>query len=150
MKRFHVIGLALLAIFAVGTFGALSAVAHKKKKKVATSVTIAFNLGDPVGPPDEYDGYKKSSFSGKVGSTKPVCVKGRTVVVTRVGGATIGEDKTATDGSWTVDPKNTPVTAGGQYTATVLKQKIVKRKNKKHKHVIKCLPVSETITIPTP
>jgi hypothetical protein len=147
MRRFHVVGLALLAIFAVGAFGALSAGAHKKKKKVATTVTIAFNLGDPAGPPEEY---KKSSFSGKVGSIKPVCIKGRTVVVTRVGGPTIGEDKTATDGSWTVDPKNTPVSGGEQYSATVLKQKIVKRKNRKHKHVIKCLPVSETITIPTP
>jgi hypothetical protein len=147
MKRFQVIGLALLAIVAVGAFGTINAVAHKKKKQVATTVTMAFNLGDPVGQPDEY---KKSSFSGKVGSTKPVCVKGRTVVVTRVGGPTIGEDKTATDGSWTVDPKDTPVTGGEQYSATVLKQKIVKRKDKNHTHVLKCLPVSETITISTP
>jgi hypothetical protein len=39
---------------------------------------------------------------------------------------------------------------GEQYTVTVLKQKIVKRNDARHKHIIKCLPVAETITIPTP
>jgi len=156
MKRFHVIGLALLAIIAVGAFGAISASAHKKKKQVPTTVTIGYN--PDTTPGEEYQpgnpnqpGNPHNSFLGTVGSTKPKCVKGRTVVVTKVGGPTIGEDKTADNGSWAVAvPNNTTVTGGDQYTATVLKHKIVKRRDNNHKHVIKCLPASETITIPTP
>jgi hypothetical protein len=147
MKRFHVIGFALLAIVAVGTFGAIGAVAHKTKKPVPTTVTVVFTPGEPAGGSGQI---KDSSLSGKVGSTKPPCLKGRTVVVARVGGPTIGEDKSDADGSWEVSIKDTPPTGGEQYTATVLKQKIVKRNDQNHKHVIKCLPVSETITIPTP
>jgi len=148
MKRFHVIGLALLAIVAVGAFGAIGAIAHKKKKPVATTVTMVFTPGEPAGGSGQI---KDGSFSGKVGSTKPPCLEGRTVVVTRVGGSTIGEDKKSdADGSWAVSIKDTQPTGGEQYTATVPQQKIVKRNDANHKHVIKCLPVSETITIPTP
>jgi hypothetical protein len=155
MRRFNVIGLALLAIVAIGVFGAISASAHKKKKQVPTTVTIGYNpdTPGPGTPGEEYQnpGNPKNSFFGTVGSTKAKCVKGRTVVVTKVGGPTIGEDKTADNGSWEVAvPNNTSVTGGDQYTATVLKHKIVKRKDNNHKHVIKCLPASETITIPTP
>ena len=148
MKRFHVIGLALLAIVAVGALGAIGAVAHKSKKSVATTVTVVFTPGQPSGGSGQI---KDGTFSGKVGSTKPPCLEGRTVVVTRVGGPTIGEDKkSAADGSWEVSVKDPQPTGGEQYTATVLKQKIVKRNDANHKHIIKCLPVTETITIPTP
>ena len=155
MRRFNVIGLALLALVAIGVFGVISASAHNKKKKVPTTVTVGYN---PDTPGEEYQEYQgpgnpgnpKNSFFGTVSSTKPKCVKGRTVVVTQVGGPTIGEDKTKDNGSWAVAvPNNTTVTGGAQYTATVLKEKIVKKKGK-HKHVTKCLPASETITISTP
>ena len=148
MKKFHVIGLALLAIVAVGAFGVIGAVAHKTKKSVATTVTVLFTPGEPAGGSGQI---KDGTFSGKVGSTKPPCLDGRTVVVTRVGGPTIGEDKQSdADGSWEVSIKDPQPTGGEQYTATVQKQKIVKRNDANHKHIIKCLPVSETITIPTP
>ena len=148
MKRFHIIGLALLAIVAVGAFGAIGAVAHKTKKSVPTTVTVVFTPGEPAGGSGNI---KDGTFSGKVGSTKPPCLQDRTVVVTRVGGPTIGEDnKSDADGSWAVSIKDPPPTGGEQYTATVLGQKIVKRNDQNHKHVIKCLPVSETVTIPTP
>jgi hypothetical protein len=148
MKRFHVVGLTLLAIIAVGALGAIGAVAHKTKKQVATTVTVVFTPGEPAGGSGQV---KAGTFSGKVGSIKPPCLNDRTVVVTRVGGPTIGEDKQSdADGSWEVSIKDPQPTGGEQYTATVLKQKIVKRNDEKHKHVIKCLPVSEPITIPTP
>jgi hypothetical protein len=148
MKRFHVIGIALLAIVAVGTFGAIGAVAHKKKKLVPTTVTAVFTPGEPAGGSGQV---KAGTFSGKVGSIKPPCLTDRTVVVARVGGPTIGEDKKSdADGSWEVSIKDPQPTGGEQYTVTVLKEKIVKRNDEKHKHIIKCLPVSETITIPTP
>jgi hypothetical protein len=148
MKRFHVVGLTLLAIVAVGGFGAIGAVAHKAKKSVATTVTVVFTPGEPAGGSGQL---KDGTFSGKVGSTKPPCLKDRTVVVTRVGGPTIGEDKRSdADGSWEVSVKDPQPTGGEQYTVTVSKQKIVKRNDENHKHIIKCLPVSETITIPTP
>ena len=148
MKRFHVIGLTLLAIVvALGAFGAIGAVAHKTKKQVATTVTMVFTPGEPAGGSGQV---KAGTFSGKIGSIKPPCLDGRTVVVTRVGGPTIGEDKSGADGSWEVSIKDPQPTGGEQYTATVLKRKIVKRNDQNHKHIIKCLPVSETITIPTP
>ena len=148
MKRFHVIGLTLLAIVAVGAFGEIGAVAHKSKKSVASTGTVVFTPGEPAGGSGQL---KAGTFSGKVGSTKPQCLDGRTVVVTKVGGPTIGEDKqSGADGSWEVSVKDPQPIGGEQYTATVLKQKIVKRNDANHKHIIKCLPVSETITIPTP
>lgn len=139
-------GMVVVAILAIGAFGAITATAHKKKKAVATTVTMAFNLGEPAG---QSGNYNDASFSGKVGSTKAKCVNGRTVVVNQVNGPAVGEDKSAADGSWTVAAKSA-VAAGEQYTATVLKRKIVRKKNRNHRHIIKCLPASETITIPNP
>ena len=147
MKKLHVIGLALLAIVAVSVFGAIGAVAHKKKKSVATTVTAVFVPGEPAGGSGQA---KDGEFSGKVGSTKPPCLKGRTVVVVRAAGPEIGQAKTDAAGNWSVKVKDPQPTGGEQYSVTVLKQKIVKRDDRKHKHIIKCLPVSETITIPTP
>jgi hypothetical protein len=147
MKRFHLIGLALLAIVAIGAFGAIGAVAHKTKKPVATTVSATFVPGVPAGGSDQP---KDGEFTGKVGSTKPPCLQGRTVVVARVAGPEIGQDKTDDAGNWAVKVKDPQPTGGEQYTVTVLKQKIVKRNDARHKHIIKCLPVSETVTIPTP
>jgi hypothetical protein len=147
MKRFHVIGLALLAIAAIGAFGAIGAVAHTKRKPVATTVTAVFVPGEPAGGSGNI---KHGEFTGKLGSTKPACLKGRTVVVVRVAGPEIGQVKADAAGNWSVKVKNPQPTGGEQYSVTVLKQKIVKRDDPEHKHIIKCLPVSETIKIPTP
>ena len=147
MRRLRVIGFALLAIVAIGAFGAIGAVAHKTKKPVATTVTAAFVPGDPAGGSGQI---KDGEFNGKVGSIKPPCLDGRTVVVARVAGPEIGQGKTDAAGNWSVKAKDPQPTGGEQYTVTVLKEKIVKRDDRKHRHIIKCLPVSETITIPTP
>ena len=147
MKKVHVLGFTLLAIVAVAAFGAIGAVAHKAKKPVATSVTGAFVPGDPAGGSGQI---KDGEFTGKVGSVKPPCLNGRTVVVARVAGPEIGQDKTDAGGNWSVKVKDPQPAAGEQYTVTALKEKIVKRADRKHRHIIKCLPVSETITIPTP
>ena len=147
MKRLHVIGFALLGIVAVGAFGAIGAVAHKTKKPVATTVSVAFVPGEPAGGSGQP---KDGEFTGKVGATKPPCLKGRTVVVARVAGPEIGQAKTDASGSWSVKVKDPQPAGGEQYTVSVLKQKIVKRNDENHRHIIKCLPVSETITIPTP
>jgi hypothetical protein len=147
MKRLHVIGLAALAIAAVGAFGAVGAVAHKTKKPVASTVTGVFVPGEPAGGSGQV---KEGEFTGKVGSTKPPCLKGRTVVVARVGGPEIGQAKTDAAGNWSVKVNDPQPTGGEQYSVTVLQQKIVKRDDRKHTHIIKCLPVSETITVPTP
>jgi hypothetical protein len=147
MKRSGVIGFALLTIVAVSAFGAIGAVAHKTKKPVATTVTATFVPGDPSGGSGQI---KDGEFSGKVGSTKPPCLKGRTVVVARVAGSEIGQAKTDAAGNWSVKAKDPQPSAGEQYSVTVLKQKIVKRNDENHRHIIKCLSVSETITIPTP
>jgi hypothetical protein len=72
------------------------------------------------------------------------------VVVARVAGPEIGQGKADAAGNWSVKVKDPQPTGGEQYTVTVLKEKIVKRDDRKHRHIIKCLPVSETITIPTP
>jgi hypothetical protein len=147
MKRLHVSGFALLAVVAVGAFGVIGAAAHKTKKPVPTTVTATFVPGEPAGGSGQP---KDGEFTGKVGSTKPPCLKGRTVVVARVAGPEIGQAKTDAAGNWSVKVKDPQPTGGEQYTVTVLKQKIVKRDDRKHRHIIKCLPVSETITIPTP
>jgi hypothetical protein len=147
MKRLHAIGMTLLMIVAVGAFGAIGAVAHKTKKPVATTVTAVFVPGEPAGG---YGQTKDGEFTGKVGSTKPPCLKGRTVVVARVAGPEIGQGKADAAGDWSVKVKDPQPTGGEQYTVTVLKEKIVKRDDRKHRHIIKCLPVAETITIPTP
>ena len=147
MKRLQVAGFALLAIVAIGAFGAIGALAHKSKKSVATTVTATFVPGEPSGGSGQV---KEGEFTGKVGSLKPPCLKGRTVVVARVGGAEIGQGKTDAGGNWSVKVKDPQPTGGEQYTVTVLKQKIVKRADENHRHIIKCLPVSETITIPIP
>jgi hypothetical protein len=147
MKRLYVIGLALLAVVAVGAFGVIGAVAHKKKKSVPTTVSAVFVPGEPAGGSGQI---KDGEFTGNVGSTKPPCLKRRTVVVARVAGPEIGQAKSDASGSWSVKVKDPQPAGGEQYTVTVLKQKVVKRDDRKHKHIIKCLPVSETITIPTP
>jgi hypothetical protein len=147
MKRPHLIAFAVLTIVAVGAFGAAGAVAHKTKKPVATTVTAAFVPGDPSGGSGQI---KDGEFSGKVSSIKPPCLKGRTVVVARVAGPEIGQAKTDAAGNWSVKAKDPQPSAGEEYSVTVLQEKIVKRDDRKHRHIIKCLPVSETITIPTP
>jgi hypothetical protein len=147
MKRLHVIGFALLGFVAVSAFGAVGAVAHKTKKPVATTVSATFVPGEPAGGSGQI---KDGEFTGKVGSTKPPCLKGRTVVVARVAGPEVGQAKTDAAGNWSVTAKDPQPIGGEQYTVTVLQQKIVKRNDENHRHIIKCLPVSETITIPTP
>ena len=147
MRRLHVIGLVLLAIGAVVGVGAIGAVAHKTKKPVATTVSALFVPGEPAGGSGQV---KDAEFTGKVGSLKPPCLDGRTVVVARVAGPEIGQDKTDAGGNWSVVVKDQQPTGGEQYTVTVLKDKVVKRDDRKHRHIIKCLPVAETITIPVP
>ena len=144
MKRLPVFVIAIAALTAVLAFGAIGAGAHKKKKDVATTVTIAFDSGSPSG---DYGEYANGTFSGTVGSTKAKCRSGRTVTVQRVGGPTVGTTQSNDSGNWSVAASN--VTAGDQYSVTVDQKKIVK-KNKKHTHKTKCQAVSETITIPNP
>ena len=152
MRRLHVVGLALLAILAAGAFSAISAAAHKNSKQIQTSVTVNFNEGEPGqdgggGGGGEFftKQFTNSSFTGVVTAAKN-CHSGRTVTVQRVGGAGFPSAQTNDAGAYTVVASG-PVIEGEQYSVTVAPKKIVLKNKGKHKHVVKCQPTTETITI---
>jgi hypothetical protein len=135
MKLSRVAVYAAVAMLVVGAVGAGVVTAHKKKIK--STVTISWN-DNIVGPYDEGD-----RFEGDVGSKKKKCRQDRKVTVKRVGGATVGSDRTNDQGHYRVQLSGDA--ASGDYFAKA-KKKLIK-KNKKHKHVCK-KATSPTITVP--
>jgi hypothetical protein len=148
MRKIPLLVPAVAAVGALLAFGATGAAADliKKRKIVATTVTMAFNPG-PAG-----EEYSTSTFSGKVGSPRGKCVRDRTVVVKLVNGPNLGQTKSAFNGDWAVPVATSAVTSGQQYAVTVEKAKFLKEKTKKNgdrvKKKIICQPTSETITVP--
>src|SRR3954447_9535409 len=86
------------------------------------------------------------TFDGRIGSPKPICKRGRKVVVWRIQSGShqrIGADVTASDGKWVVDPPGKSVRAGRYYATMASK---VLRKTAAHDH--SCSPVTASaITI---
>jgi hypothetical protein len=80
------------------------------------------------------------TFDGRVSSPKPICKRGRKVVVHKVkpgSDARIGVDVTGSDGKWKVDPPGKNVVSG-RYYATMRSKPLLK--TAAHRHI--CAPVT--------
>lgn len=148
MRRLPMITAALAASTATLTLGAGAASAETvvKKKEFPTTVTAAFAQTSP--PAGEYVN-PSGTFSGKVGSSKNKCVKGRDVTVKPPTGPNVGQASSNNSGDWTIQGSNL---APGQYQVDVAKSKIIKEKDKPNgthvKKKIVCEPVTATVAVP--
>ena len=124
MKRIFVLGLALVAVFAVGSVAALAG--KGQTKKVDTSVTIKFKAGDAY-----YE--QGDQFSGKV-SAKKKCKQDRKVVIKAKNDGKVGTTFSAKNGKYFLDVDNVDP---GKYYAKV-KKRTYKKGKKHHKKTIVC------------
>jgi hypothetical protein len=119
------LGLAVVAVCALGLVLALPAISHKVRYPTTLQLKID-TINDTT-----------DQFSGKVSSTRASCTRGRTITVTQ-GGVLIGTAVSNVAGDWVLTgptvPKNTDVTA-------TTPRKVLK-KNRKHRH--KCAPAATT------
>ena len=124
MRKLSALVFALVAMLTVGGIVANAA----KKEKVKSKVTLKFTPGQSGDPYDPYY-YEEATFGGKVSTkgdaskkAKKKCKKGRTVVISQVGGGKFGQDKTNKKGKYSLsasDAYNSP----GNYKAKVKKKK---------------------------
>ncbi|HEX2466710.1 MAG TPA: hypothetical protein VHJ54_00760 [Solirubrobacterales bacterium] len=135
MKSSRAAVYAAVAMLVVGAVGVGVVTAHTKKIKSTVSIAWDYNIPGPYEVGDR--------FAGNVGSKKK-CRNDRLVQVKRVGGSTIGSDRTNDQGHYRVQV--TGNAAEGEYLAKVQK-KVIKR-NAKHKHVCK-KAISPKITVPS-
>ena len=124
MKKLSALVLTLIAVLAVGGIVANAA----KKEKVKSKVTLKFTPGGGGDPYDPYY-YEEARFSGKVSAkgnaskkAKKKCKKGRTVVISQVGGGKFGQDKTNKQGKYELSASDA-YNAPGNYKAKVKKKK---------------------------
>jgi hypothetical protein len=137
-KKVLVVVAALIACLAIGS--ATVATAHiLKKKKFPATITLSVQV-NPANPP-----YNQGSgrFSGTVTSGGPKkCHSGRSVTFS--GPTPVPGTTTNGSGGYSSTVSSRP--AGGSYTATVAKRKIVKKK--KHLLIICKAATSAPVAVP--
>jgi hypothetical protein len=162
MKRVLVAITALIAALAIGlatvsaTAGAAGGnqaaqVAKKKKKKKKKKIPVSITLTIQSTPADTYSP-GSATYSGQVSARKSLCFANRPVTISRNGVPVLAATTGAT-GAYSAS-QNTAA-GSGQYTASVPRQKFVKKgkKNKKtgkrKKKTIICLAAATApVTIP--